>query len=99
MGGDDAVVEDVVDVGLSGEAAEGGGIVFRRGRLDGRDTDVFVATGEMGSGRCDTGLGISGDGGVAIVNKVAVGSDAGGVDLGGGEGREQERQCDYRFAE
>ena len=29
VGGDDAVVEDVVDVGLGGEAAEGGGVVFR----------------------------------------------------------------------
>jgi hypothetical protein len=86
VGRDDAVVEDVVDVGLSGEAAKGGGVVFRGGRLDGCDADVFVAAGETGSGGCDAGFGIAGDGGVAIENEVAVRGDAGGVDLCGGEG-------------
>jgi hypothetical protein len=88
VGGDDAIVEDVVDVGLGGEAAEGGVVVFRRGRLDGSDADVFVATAETGSGGCDAGFGIAGDGGIAIENEVSVRSDAGGVDLRGGEGWE-----------
>jgi hypothetical protein len=89
MGGDDAVVEDVFDVGLGGEAAQGGGVVFS-GRLgcrdDGGDAEVFVALGEMGAGRRDAGFGVAGDGGVAIEDEIAVGSDAAGVDLGIGLG-------------
>ena len=88
MGRDDAVVEDIVDVGLGEEAAEGSGVVFGRGRFDGCDADVFVAAGETGSDGCDAGFGIYGDGGVAIENEVAVGGDAGCVDLRGGEGWE-----------
>lgn len=88
VGGDDAVVEDVIDVGLRGETAEGGGVVFARG-LDSGDAEVFVALGEMGSGGGDVGLGIAGDGGVAVDDEVAVGGGAGGVDLGaGGRGEE-----------
>jgi hypothetical protein len=82
MRGDDAVVEDVVDVGLGGKAAEGSGVVFRCGRLDGGDAETLVAAGETGSSGGDAGFGVSGDGGVAIDDQVAVRSDASGIDLG-----------------
>ena len=36
---------------------------------------------ETGSGGGDAGLGVAGDGGVAIEDEVAMGDDAGGVDL------------------
>ena len=85
MGGDDAVVEDVGDVGLGGEAAEGGGVVLLGRGLDGGDAEVFVALGEMGAGGGDAGFGVAGNGGVAVEDEVAMGSDAGGVDLGAGE--------------
>jgi hypothetical protein len=49
VGRDDAVVEDVVNVGLSGEAAEGGGVAFRGSGFDGCDAEMFVAAGKMGS--------------------------------------------------
>ena len=92
VGGDDAIVEDVVDVGLSGEAAQGGGVVFGDGGLDGRDAEVLVAPGEMGAGGGDAGFCIAGDGRVAIEDEVAVRGDAAGVDLGTGETGKKERQ-------
>ena len=82
VGGDDAVVEDVIDVGLGGEAAQGAGVVFRDGGLDGGDAEVFVAAGEVRARGGDAGFCIAGDGGVAIEDEVAVGSDAAGIDLG-----------------
>jgi hypothetical protein len=82
MGGDDAIVEDVVDVGLGGEAAEGAGVVFRNGGLDGGDAEVLVTPGEMCAGGGDTGFSVTGDGRVAIEDEVTVGGDAAGVDLG-----------------
>jgi len=85
VGGDDAIVEDVVDVGLGAEAAQGAGVVFRDGGLDGGDAEVFVAPGEMGAGGGDAGLCVAGDGRVAIEDEIAVRSDAAGVDLGAGE--------------
>jgi hypothetical protein len=84
MGGDDAVVEDIVDVGLRGEAAQGAGVVLRDSRLDGGDAEVVVAPGEMGAGGGDAGFGVTGNGCVAIEDEVAVGSDAAGVDLASG---------------
>ena len=96
MGGDDAVVEDVVDVGLGGEAAQGAGVVFRGCGLDGGDAEVFVALREMRTGGGDAGCCIAGDGGVAIEDEVAVRGDAAGVDLGTGETGEEERY-DERF--
>ena len=89
--GDDAVVEDVVDVGLGGEALEGGSVVFRRGRLDGGDAKVLVPCGEAGSGGGYAGSGVGRDGGVAIEEEVAVRSDAAGVNLGSGKVREKQR--------
>ena len=85
MGGDDAVVEDVVDVGLGGEAAEGGGVVFGRGGLDGGDAKVLAAVDEASAGCGEMSFGVGGDGGVAIEDEVAVGRDAVGVDLGARE--------------
>jgi hypothetical protein len=80
VGEDDPVVENDIDVGLSGEAAEGGGVVLTGG-LDGGDAEMFVAMGEAGSGGCDAGFGVAGDRGVAIKDEVAVWGDAGRVDL------------------
>jgi hypothetical protein len=82
MGGDDAVMEHVVDVGLGGKAAEGAGVVFRDSGLDGGDAEVLVAPDDMGSDRGDVGLGVAGDGGVTVKDEVAVRRNAGGVDLG-----------------
>ena len=92
VGGHDAIVEDVIDVGLGGEAAQGAGVVFRDGGLDGGDAEVFVAAGEMRARGGDAGFCIAGDGGIAIEDEVAVRGDAGGVDLGTGETSEEERQ-------
>jgi hypothetical protein len=85
-------VEDVVDVGLGGEAVQSAGVVFVDGGLDGRDAEVLVAPDDMGSGGGDVGLGVAGDGGVAIEDEVAVGRDAGGVDLGSGDAGQEHRQ-------
>ena len=63
----------------------------RGGGLDGGDAEVFVALGEMGAGGGDAGFGVAGDGGVAVEDEVAVGSDAGGVDLGAGECGEEQK--------
>ena len=53
--------------------------------MNGGDAEVLVAEGETSSGGGDAGFGVPGDGGVAIEDEVAVGSDAGGVDLGHGK--------------
>lgn len=87
VGGDDAVVQDVVDVGLSSEAAESSGIVVVSCGLDCCDAEMLVAPGEAGTGGGDAGLCVSGDGGVAIEDEVTMGGDAGGVDLGTGGSR------------
>ena len=84
MGGDDAVVEDIVDVGLGGQAAKGGGVVFGGGGLDGGDAEVLAALGEPGAGEGDAAFGIGGDGGVVVEDEVAVWRDAAGVDWGSG---------------
>ena len=100
MSRDDAVVEDEVDVGLGGEAAQSACVVFRDRGLDGGDAEVLVAPEDMGSGGGDAGFGVAGDGGVAIEDEVAMGRDAGGVDLGGvqlgvGEtGEEEYKDCE-----
>jgi hypothetical protein len=92
MRGDDAIVEDVIDVGLGGEAAQGAGVVFPDGGLDGGDAEVFVALGEMRSGGGDPRFCVAGDGRVAIEDEVAVRGDAAGVNLGTGEAAKKERQ-------
>ena len=79
MSGDDAVVEDVFHVGLVGEAAHDGGVVD--GGLGGG------LGGSLGGGVSGNGLHggdpevLTGNGGVAIDDKVTVRSEAGGVDL------------------
>jgi len=85
MRGDDAVVEDVLDVGLRGEAAQGAGVILRDGGLDGGDAEVLIAPGEMGAGGGNAEFGVTGNGCVAIEEEVAVGSDAAGVDLASGD--------------
>jgi hypothetical protein len=91
--GDDSVVEDVADVGLGGEEAEGCGVVLRGRGLDGCDAEVLVALGESGASGEEMGFGVAWDGGVAIEDEVAVGSYAGGVDLGyGGGGKKREKE-------
>jgi hypothetical protein len=97
MGGDDAIVEDVIDVGLGGEAAQGAGVVFRKGGLDGGDAEVLVAPCEMSAGGGYAGFSVARNGRVAIEDEVAVGSDAAGVDLGSdnlgaGEPDQEERE-------
>jgi hypothetical protein len=85
VGGDDAVVEDVVYVGLGGETVEGGCVVFGGGRLDGGDAEVLAAAEEASAGGGEMGFGVGGDGSVAIEDEVAVGRSAVGVDLGSRE--------------
>jgi hypothetical protein len=97
VGGDDAIVEDVVDVGLGGEAAEGTGVVFPDGGFDGSDAEVLVTPGEMRAYGGDAGFSVAGNGGVAIEDEIAVRRDAAGVDLasdnlGTGESGKEERE-------
>jgi hypothetical protein len=86
--GDDAVVQNVVDVGLGGEAAHSGSVIVVR--LDRSDAEVLVAPGKVSAGRRDAGFRVAGDGSVAIEDKVTVGSDAGRVNLCLGKRREEE---------
>jgi hypothetical protein len=100
--GDDAIVEDVVDVGLRGEAAQGAGVVFPDCGLDGGDAEVLVAPSEMRAGGGDAGFCVAGDGCVAIKDEVAVGSEAAGVDLGtdlGAGETDKEERYDERSPE
>jgi hypothetical protein len=92
MSRDDAIVQDVVYVGLGGETAQGAGVVFRDCGFDGGNAEVFVAPGEMCAGGGDARFRITRDGCVAIENEVAVGSDAAGVDLGTGQSGKKECQ-------
>jgi hypothetical protein len=91
VGGDDAVVEDVVDVGLGGEAADAGSVVLGCG-LNGGDSEVLVSNGETGACRGDSHFGVARNGGIAIEDEVAVRGDAGGVDLRFGERGKKERE-------
>jgi hypothetical protein len=84
VGGDDAVVEDVGDVGLGCKMAEDGRVIFVREGTDGGDPEVLVALGEMASGRGDVGFGVAGDSAVAIEDEEAMRCEASGVDLCGG---------------
>jgi hypothetical protein len=93
---DYAVVQDVGDVRLRGEEAEGGGVVLPGGRLDGGDAEVLVALEETSSGGGDTGRCVAGNGGVTIDDQVAVGGGAVRVDLCAGERRGGECQEDGR---
>ena len=73
MAGDEAVVEDVLDVGLGGEAFEGGGIVCAWFGLDGGDAEALVAAEEMGAEGAGAEFRIAGNGCVAIDDEVAIG--------------------------
>jgi hypothetical protein len=78
---------------LGGEEAESGCVVLGCGRLYSGDAEVLVALSEAGAGGEEVGLGVAGNGCVAIENEVAMGSDAGGIDLrhgGGAQEREKE---------
>jgi len=61
---------------------------------------VLVALGEVAASGEEVGFCVGGDGCVAIEDKVAVRGDAGGVDLGYGERRQEgeEESCDTRDA-
>ena len=63
LGGDDAIVDDVFDVGLGGELAQGGGVVGGVG-LDGDDAEVLVAMGDAGAD--GTGVDLASPGMVAL---------------------------------
>ena len=92
MGGDDAVVENRDDVRLGGEQAHSGCVVLRTGgRLDDGYSQVLVALGKVKACGEDAGLCISGDGGVAIEDEIAMGDVAGGVDLSRGNRGQQKR--------
>ena len=60
--------------------------------LDGGDAEALVAVEETGAGGVDAGFCISGDGGVAIDDEVAVGNDGSGVDLCAGRGEVTENE-------
>ena len=92
MGGDDLIVDDVFDVGLGGEPAQGGGVVGGVG-LDGDDAEVLVALGDAGTDGTSVGFGISGNGGVAVEDEVAVRRDGGDLCVyRRGEAEEQKRE-------
>ncbi len=90
--GDDAIVKNRDDVWLGGEQAESRCVVLLAGRLDDGDSEVIIALGKVNACRADAGLRIAGNGGVAVEDEVAVGDEAGGVDLGDGDGGEQKRK-------
>ena len=81
LGGEDAVVNDVGDVGLRAKAAYGGGVVLRWSRLDGDNAEAVVAPDERRSKRAGAGLHVSGDGGITVDDQVAMRNDGGGIDL------------------
>jgi hypothetical protein len=85
-------MENVINIGLGGEAAQGGGVVFREGRLDGSDAEVFVTPGEVCAGGGDSGFCVTWNSCVAIEDEVAVWCGAAGVDLGAGETGKKEGQ-------
>jgi hypothetical protein len=88
-------VEDVIDVGLGGEAAEGSAVVFGCGGLDGGDAKVLAALGEPDPGEGDAGFGIGGDSGVVVEDQVAVRRDAVCIDLcSRAPGREEGKKND-----
>jgi hypothetical protein len=98
VGGEQAIVEDVGYVGLSGQTIQGGGVV--RGCrvcrcLDSGDAEVFAALNEAGA--CGSGMGfcIPGNRGVAIDDEITVRDYSGGVQLGVERAEGSERQgCD-----
>jgi hypothetical protein len=92
--GDDAVVENRENVRLGGEQAEGGRVALTGGRLDDGDSEVIVALGEVNACGADPGFRIAGNGGVAVENEIAMGDEAGGVDLGSGDRGKQKREKD-----
>jgi hypothetical protein len=95
---DDAIVEHGNDVRLGAQCAEGGCVVLLAGwRLDDGDAQVLVALGEVNACRADAGFRITGNGGVAVEDEVAVGNEAGGIDLGSGDRGQQKRQKDSVF--
>ena len=75
MGGDDAVVEDIHDVGLGCEAMHGDCVVFAAEGLDGGDAEVGIALGQVGFGGEGAGFGVGGDDGVAVDDEIVVGDD------------------------
>ena len=75
VGGDEAVVEDVFDVGLSGETVHGGCVVFGAEGLGCCDAEVRIALREAGSGGDGASLGVCRDDGVAIDDQIVVRDD------------------------
>ena len=91
--GDDPVVKNITYVGLGREETEGGCVVLSGGGLNGCNAEVFVGLCETGPGGAQAGLGVAGNGGVAIDDQVAMGSDAGGVNLRHGSvGQERKKE-------
>ena len=80
VAGDEAVVEDVLDVGLGGETLDGGGIVCAGVGLEGGDAEALIAMNEMGAEGAGAELGVAGNSGVAVDDEVSVGKDGLGWD-------------------
>ena len=95
-------MEDVLDVGLGGEAAHGGCVVCGAEGLSGGDAEVWIALGEAGSGGEVRAFGIAGDDGVAIDDDIMVGDDGAreclvGVEYSAREGRRRGRGIESRL--
>ena len=91
-GGDDTVVQDVLDVGQGGEAAEGGGVGSWSGGaemwldhlgvdLDGDDTEAVVTQEDGCTGGMGVGGGVRGDDGIAIDEDISMRNDGCGLGL------------------
>jgi hypothetical protein len=94
VGGDDAVVEDELDVGLGAESGEGGGFVGGAGGVEDSDAEGLVDTEDVGAGEADVGFDVGGDGVGAVGDEIAVrdecGDGAGELRGAGGDGHDEE---------
>jgi hypothetical protein len=86
VGGDDAVVDDELDVGLGAEGCDGCGFIGAGCGVEDGNTKGLVEAEDAGVGEADVGLGVAGDGVVAVGDEVAVrdGCSEGAGELLGG---------------
>ena len=76
VGGDEAIMEDVLDIGLGGQAVHRGSVVFGAEGLRGGDAEVRVALSEACSCGDGARFGVGGDGGVAVDDEIVVWDDS-----------------------
>ncbi len=102
MCGEDAVVDDELDVGVGAQGGDGGGLVAGAGGgLDDADADGIVVADDADTGDAGAGPGVRGDGVVAVGDEITVRdgcSDGAGELLGvcaqaGGENHGGEKEC------